>query len=100
LGSETVISLDRIACRGLVPDLTVLIDIDLETSLARARVRNAAGQLAETRMDEQSIEFHRKVREAYLALAEREAGRFRVINGRSDVEAVSRAVWEAVAPHV
>ena len=39
LGAEAVMTLDRIACRGLVPDLTLLIDIDLETSLRRARQR-------------------------------------------------------------
>src|SRR5215813_1342930 len=42
LGADTVMALDRIACRGLVPDLTLIVDIDLETSLARARVRNTA----------------------------------------------------------
>ena len=36
LGAETVLALDRIACRGLKPDLTLLVDIDVETSLARA----------------------------------------------------------------
>ena len=82
LGAETVLTLDRIACRGLVPDLTLLLDIDLETSLARAYARNAAAAHSETRMDEQSVEFHRKVREAYLALAGRERKRFRLIDGR------------------
>ena len=42
LGAEVVYELDRIACRGLVPDLTLLIDIDTETGLARAHHRNAA----------------------------------------------------------
>ena len=40
LDSATVLQLDAIACDGLRPDVTVLIDIDLETSLARARRRN------------------------------------------------------------
>src|ERR1700710_1481587 len=40
LEPEVVLALDRIACRGLQPDTTVLIDIDMETSLARARRRN------------------------------------------------------------
>jgi dTMP kinase len=46
LGAETVMTLDRIACRGLVPDLTLLIDIDAETSLARAHARNASSRTA------------------------------------------------------
>lgn len=100
LGAETVLTLDRIACRGLAPDLTVLVDIDLETSLARARARNDAAKHCETRMDEQSVEFHRSVREAYLKLAAQEKQRFQVVDGRGSVDAVERAIWEAVSPHV
>jgi dTMP kinase len=96
LGERLVLELDRISCHGLVPDLTILIDIDLETSLARARQRNL--DLTETRMDEQAVEFHRKVRDAYLEMARREPGRFRVIDGRGDIDAVARAVWAAVCP--
>ncbi len=40
LGWKTVLDLDRIACHGLVPDLTLCIDIDTETGLARAHSRN------------------------------------------------------------
>lgn len=98
LGEEAVIALDRVACRGLVPDLTLLIDIDLKTSLARARERQLSR--TETRMDEQAAEFHAKVRDAYLAMAAREPRRFRMIDGRADVPAVAAAVWEAVRPLV
>jgi dTMP kinase len=100
LGAQTVLALDRIACRGLVPDLTLLIDIDAETSLARAHARNASAPLGETRMDEQSLDFHRKVYEAYHALAAREPQRFRVIDGRTDWDTMAEAIWKAVEPHV
>ena len=100
LGAETVLALDRIACRGLAPDLTLLIDLDLETALARAHKRNAGGATDETRMDDQSREFHQKVRDAYLALAKQHAGRFRVIDGRGTPEEIAGRVWESVAPHV
>jgi len=100
LGSETVMALDRIACRGLVPDVTLLIDIDAETSLARAHARNATAQETETRMDEQSVEFHRKVYEAYHALAAREPHRFRIVDGRADREAMAREIWDIVEPYV
>jgi dTMP kinase len=100
LGDETVMTLDRIACRGLIPDLTLLIDIDAETSLARAYARNASERHSETRMDEQSLEFHRRVYEAYHALAARELHRFRVIDGRAGIEPLSAEVWKAVEPYV
>jgi len=100
LGAETVVALDRVACRGLTPDLTLLIDIDAETSLARAHARNALAQHTETRMDEQALEFHRKVYEAYHALAASEPRRFRIIDGRADRETMAREIWTAVEPYV
>lgn len=100
LGAETVLALDRVACRGLKPDLTLLLDIDVETSLARARARNAAQPAGETRMDEQSLEFHRKVHEAYQALAAGEPERIRRIDGRAAVEEIELAIWDMVSAHV
>jgi dTMP kinase len=98
LGAENVLALDRIACRGLKPDLTILVDIDPETSLARAHARNAAEPHCETRMDEQSIEFHRCVHEAYHALAKRDPERVKVIDGRASIDEIERAVWAVVSP--
>jgi len=102
LGRDVVLALDRIACQGLRPDLTLLVDIDLETSLARAHARNRTLQeedegFAETRMDDQEIDFHHRVRQAYAELAADEPRRFAVIDGRLDMETVAKAVWEAVA---
>ena len=97
-----VLALDRIACRGLVPNLTLLLDIDPDTSLARARIRNSmlgnspAG--GETRMDEQAAEFHRAAGDAYRKIVAGDPHRFRVIDGRADPDTVARAVWEAVKP--
>lgn len=100
LGAETVLALDRVACRGLKPDLTLLVDIDVETSLARARARNAAQPAGETRMDEESLEFHRKVYEAYQALAAGEPERIRRIDGRAAIEEIELAIWDMVSAHV
>ena len=100
LGAETVLALDRVACRGLQPDLTILVDIDVETSLARAHARNAAEAGLETRMDEQSLEFHRKVYEAYQALAAREPERIRRVDGRRPIDEVEQAIWNIVSAHV
>ncbi len=95
LGEQVVLDLDRISCQGLVPDLTVLIDIDPDTSLARTQDRGAVD-----RMDDQAVEFHRRVRDGYLKMAAREPGRFCVIDGAGEVEAVAEAVWRAVCPLV
>src|SRR5271154_4540260 len=52
LGAEVVYEIDRIACRGLVPDLTILVDIEPGLGLMRAHLRNRESQDVETRIDE------------------------------------------------
>jgi len=94
LGWETVLELDRIACHGLAPDLTICVDIDTETGLARALSRGGL----ETRLEDQAIEFHRRAREAYHELARCEPQRFRLIDGRGTPEEIAAKVWEQVAP--
>jgi dTMP kinase len=96
LGSEVVYDLDRIACRGLVPDLTIVIDINTELGLERAHGRNRKTQDVETRLDEQAIDFHRKVRDAYLHLAADEPGRVKLVEGSRSEEIVHKDVWDAV----
>ncbi len=100
LGAAAVEALDRIACRGLKPHLTLLVDVDAEDSLARARARNIAEPHCETRMDDQSIGFHRKVYDAYHALAAAEPDRVKLVNGRTDMDSIEREVWSIVIPYV
>ncbi len=99
LGAEVVKTVDRIACHGLVPDLTLCVDIDIEAGLARAHARNRdqTGH-KETRLDEQEIEFHQRARAAYHELAEAEPWRVKLIDGNAAPEAVADRVWEQVAP--
>jgi dTMP kinase len=96
LGAEVVYEVDRIACRGLVPDLTIVVDIDTELGLARARGRNQKTRDVETRIDEQAVGFHRKVREAYLQLAADEPNRVKLIDGSRSEEIVGKDLWAAV----
>ncbi|HLH42966.1 MAG TPA: dTMP kinase [Bryobacteraceae bacterium] len=98
LGAEVVYELDRIACRGLAPDLTLVIDIDAEAGLARAKLRNREKNAIETRMEDQELGFHARVREAYHQLAEDEPERVRLIDGDRSVEKVAEAVWAEVGP--
>jgi dTMP kinase len=105
LGADVVYELDRIACRGLVPDLTLVIDIDAETGLERARRRSARTEasetgVSETRIEEQDVGFHRRVRDAYRQLAADDSRRVRLIDGSQTREAVAEQVWQAVAPLV
>src|SRR6266446_5885262 len=98
LGAEVVYDVDRIACRGLVPDLTLIVDIDIEAGLARAHRRNQRTQDVETRLDEQSLDFHRRVRAAYHHLAEEEPKRVKLIDGSRGEADVAADVWAIVEP--
>ena len=92
LGEDLVMALDRVACRGLKPDLTIFLDIDLATSEARV--------LSKDRLEGEPDEFRRRVREAYLSLVKREPQRFRQIDGTGTEDSIESAIWETVSPHV
>jgi dTMP kinase len=72
------------------PDATVLLDLDPEVGLARARRRNAADQRleAEGLFEAEAIDFHRAVRAAYLDLARAHPQRIRVVDADGDPEQV------------
>jgi dTMP kinase len=100
LDSSIVLELDRIACRGLKPDTTLLIDVDLETSLQRAKRRNERMGKTESRIDDEGAAFHERVRSGYRQLAEAEPERFRVIDGRATVGEVASRIKQALSGRV
>lgn len=100
IDTNVVLDLDRIACRGLKPDITLLIDIDLETSLARAKRRNERSGNSESRIDEENAAFHDRVRKGYLELARSEPDRFVVIDGRGAIGEVGGLIREAMRARV
>lgn len=73
---------------SLVPDLTLLFDIEEEVGLRRARSRNASATTDEGRFEAEDLRFHRRVREGYLALATAEPKRFAVIDGSGSIDEV------------
>jgi dTMP kinase len=96
LDTNVVLDLDRIACRGLKPDLTLLIDIDAATSLLRAKRRNERIGLEESRIDEEGTGFHERVRQGYLALAKAEPDRIVLIDGAAGISEVGQRIREAL----
>lgn len=75
--------LNCMAVGDLWPDLTFLLDVAPETGLERARARNKAQglEVLEGRFEAESLAFHQRVREGYLAWAKTHARRFKVIDG-------------------
>ena len=96
-------ALDRLSdlvLRGLRPHLTVMLDMDPEASLQRVEVRNLAlgAEFAETRFDEAELDFHRRVRNRFLAIAQSHPNRVALIPARDPVDQVEAVIWARVAP--
>ncbi len=97
LGAAAVQVLDGLACRGLKPRYTILIDIDPRTSVERAKRRNRAAASNEGRLERESQEFFKRVREAYLGIARREPTRVYVVNGERSPDSIHGEIWDLVA---
>lgn len=78
------------ATYGLVPDITVLIDLPAEIGLARISHREI------DRLEQESVSFHQKVRQGFLALSEKNKERFLVVNGDQSVEKIYAEIIKKV----
>jgi dTMP kinase len=90
LGPDVVMQLHRLACHGIDPDLTIYVDIDLETGLERAR------STSNDRLEQETGTFHERVRSAYLRLASENPGRIKVVDGRGNILEVAERIWAIV----
>jgi len=88
LGVEEVLSIGRVATRGLLPELTFLVDLDPAAS--------HSGLDDGDRMESRGIEFQRRVRDGFLALAEEFKDSFILIDGGASIEQVHQQVLDAL----
>jgi dTMP kinase len=79
------------ATQGLVPDLTLLLDLPVDQGLQR---REQDGNW--NRLDAYELDFHRRVRQGYLALAKSQPARWVVIDGRQEVDRVHDEIMRVV----
>lgn len=92
LGRETVDRVRQVAIGDFQPDVTLILDLPIETGLARAGARGGK----ENRFENFDAEFHARVREGFLDIAAREPARCVVLDAAQPVEALAAAVWSAV----
>ena len=93
LAADPVAQINRFAVGNVMPDLTIVIDVPTEVSLARLKQR--ASDLPD-RMERENIDFYTKVREGYLVLAKGMQERFIVVDGTKTAEAIEKKIWSEV----
>ena len=93
LGVEEILNVNLFATENTWPDLTLLFDIKPEVGLARI-ASNANREV--NRLDLEKLEFHKKVRDTFLALAKRYPDRYVIIDASQSREDVARATLEAI----
>ena len=91
LGLECVNQLQAMITGHMKPDLTILLDIDPETGLARAQERGG-----EARFEKMGLDYHRIIRQAFLDFAADEPSRFLVIDAAQSVDDIARQIKSGV----
>lgn len=88
--------INRFACRGVMPDLTIVLDLEPELGIRRSTGRVAKAEFENDRFDSETLAFHTAVRNGFLELARQEPGRIKIISAEGSVEDVARAVKDCV----
>jgi dTMP kinase len=91
--APVISALERLTLHGVMPNLTIVLDIPVEEGLARMARRRGAPD----RFESQDVAQHERIRKAFLDIAEEEPGRCVVIDARKPEALVAEDVWEAVA---
>lgn len=89
---KTIRALEDVVVGEVRPDLTLIIDLPVEVGLARARSRNSG----DSRFEDKGEAFHRRLRDAFLHIANHEPERCVVIDGASSPEAVEAEIWSHI----
>lgn len=86
---DNINMLNELAVNGVHPDLTIVFDIDTETSMARVGAEK-------DRLESAGIEFHKRVRNGYLEIAKKNPQRIKVVDASQTIEDVQRDVIKIV----
>jgi dTMP kinase len=89
---DLIAQANAIATQGLIPDITVLLDLPVELGMARRLGERAADQF-----EREALAFHVRVRRGFLALAAAEPHRFLVVDGTRPRDVIADDIWRHVA---
>jgi len=93
---ELISEIVQLATEGLTPDLTLLFDLSVADSAVRTRRRVAAKNT--DRLDSETVDFHERVRKAYLEIAKADPQRVQVIDARGSAQETHGLVMDIVVP--
>ncbi len=93
LGRKTIAALYRTVVGDFAPDLTLILDVPVETGLARAASRRGG----EDRCERMDRSFHERLRRGFKDIAKREPQRCKLIDASGDVESVWRQIRDCVS---
>ena len=82
--------------QGLLPDVTLLLDIPVAAGFERLQIRNAGAQIQKDRIERETLTFHERVRDGYLDLARRWPDRIRRIDTAGVFAEVHEELWRVV----
>ncbi|MFB6226855.1 MAG: dTMP kinase [bacterium] len=96
LGKPTVEELNQLATRGLTPDLTFIMDVPFDDGLDTARQKSEAQWGEGDRIEQESGEFHRRVRNAYRELADSDPDQYLVLSKSKSIDTIQESVLNRV----
>ena len=96
VASATLETLLRIATGGLVPDLTILLNLPAAEGLERRHAASQSGAAQLDRLDRRSLEYHQRVQAGYLQLAAQEPARWVTFDARQPIEELAEEIWRVV----
>ena len=89
-------AMNHISCGDIYPDVTIILDIDSQIGLARAKSRGAS----EDRFEAKGLAYHEKVRAGFLDIAADDPSRCVVINANRTPDDIAEDIWQVVRPHL
>jgi dTMP kinase len=92
LDKAVLAELEAVTISGLMPELTLILDLDPEIGLARAAKRRRPGEAID-RFEGETLAFHRNLRQAYLDIASAEPQRCAVLDATLPPQALAEAAW-------
>ena len=94
---DLIETINRFAIGDTMPDMTILLDVNISLGMQRCAKRQAGKKIKYDRIESEALEFHEKVRQGYLELARRHPERFRKVDAMRHAEPIAADIWKLVS---